>query len=660
MRVSSRCQCVRLPIHMVLKNLPSSHVGRHSRMVRYNTNLPPRQPASGMRLPPRRPTHAVPTPSPTVSATSAPSGATTFSEDKLQALEVLRGLLIKGSAQFEAMRAHELAAKQALQQGQEPPPPPVVERIVIVLTGAAGTGKTTLMKEVARVAHEMDYDVEYAAPTGKAASRLKEITGMPAQTLHRMIMEDATEEGICPSCGQLSEELGVSPFEMRARGQSRYLCPKCRATFSLNTPIRTELTFGTAERYKNNQTKTLLIVDESSMIGTEMYANILKELPTHWLILFVGDREQLEPVNDRWGADLANPTVNLTQVHRQVAGNPILDLATRIRTNQNRGNPWQLDGEYANDNRLRVFKGPMTNDMFVHAAKWLATMRKNRADATLITYTNRDRRKLNNLVRRERGLVDEAKRRGTVAVRGDRVVVLLNHYGEEDLMNGEVYIVNAAVNGPDVPARVKDEYGNEETVYFHTVWIQLYPKHHWYLVPDRAFDPSLDFSVRDFSDIFRMVVGKEMRMEKALEREMKRDVPRSEGEILGPKVAQLRNRIRQATIEDAQRAKEVEKITDPLIKANELAKINKTPQAIGDYLAEIEALPRDVPLCVDFGECLTCHKAQGSQWKNVGVVVPPIVLYSWNGSDEARSEAARRWLYTAVTRASENLRIWSE
>lgn len=58
---------------------------------------------------------------------------------------------------------------------------------VLIITGGPGTGKTTTINTILRILKKEDMDVVLAAPTGRAAKRMTEATGMEAQTIHRLL-----------------------------------------------------------------------------------------------------------------------------------------------------------------------------------------------------------------------------------------------------------------------------------------------------------------------------------------------------------------------------------------------------------------------------------------------------------------------------------------
>ena len=161
----------------------------------------------------------------------------------------------------------------------------LVEKCAII-TGGPGVGKTTLVNSLLKIIRAKKMAIALCAPTGRAAKRLTETTKMPAKTIHRLLDFD----------------------------------PK---------------TFG----FKHNQDNLLpidvLIMDESSMLDIVLFNNVLKALPTHAAVIFVGDIDQLPSVGA--GAVLFDliasesiRTVRLTEVFRQAASSKIILNAHRV------------------------------------------------------------------------------------------------------------------------------------------------------------------------------------------------------------------------------------------------------------------------------------------------------------------------------------------
>lgn len=154
-----------------------------------------------------------------------------------------------------------------------------------VLTGGPGTGKTTSMRALIRVLTLKKKKVMLAAPTGRAAKRLSETTGLEAKTLHRLLA----------------------------------LRPGGKAQYDAANPIPADV----------------IIVDEASMLDSLLMNTLLKGIPTGSHLLLVGDADQLPSVGA--GNVLADvlrsgtvPVVRLDQIFRQSEGSAIIENAHRI------------------------------------------------------------------------------------------------------------------------------------------------------------------------------------------------------------------------------------------------------------------------------------------------------------------------------------------
>ncbi len=164
-----------------------------------------------------------------------------------------------------------------------------VERGILILTGGPGTGKTTTLKGIITLLESYGERVLLAAPTGRAAKRISELTGREARTLHRLLEVQWTEED--------------------------------------------ELVFARGE--KNPLDADAVVVDEMSMVDTLLFENLLRAMPSGCRLIMVGDCDQLPAVGaGRVLGDLIDskqlPTVQLTQVFRQAMESHIVKNAHRI------------------------------------------------------------------------------------------------------------------------------------------------------------------------------------------------------------------------------------------------------------------------------------------------------------------------------------------
>ncbi len=162
----------------------------------------------------------------------------------------------------------------------------VLQSKLSIITGGPGVGKTTIVNSFIKIILAKRLSIALCAPTGRAAKRLTETTGLPAKTIHRLL-----------------------DFE-----------PK---TYS----------------FKHSQDNPLpidvLIIDESSMIDIVLFNHLLKAIPDHVAVIMVGDIDQLPSVGS--GAVLSDliksdviTTVRLTEIFRQAANSKIIVNAHRI------------------------------------------------------------------------------------------------------------------------------------------------------------------------------------------------------------------------------------------------------------------------------------------------------------------------------------------
>lgn len=206
------------------------------------------------------------------------------------------------------------------------------------LFGYAGTGKTTLARHLAE---GVGGDVLFAAYTGKAASVLRASGATNAQTLHSLIY--TPKERSRERYNELKQELEDVQFMIHEDRLESRNDPDFKPRQDLldrierlQGEIRAEEK--NAERpdfslnlESNLRDASLLVVDECSMVDEDMAMDILSfRVP----VLVLGDPAQLPPVKGTGYFTDATPDIMLTEIHRQARDNPIIDLATRVRSGQ--------------------------------------------------------------------------------------------------------------------------------------------------------------------------------------------------------------------------------------------------------------------------------------------------------------------------------------
>jgi len=174
-----------------------------------------------------------------------------------------------------------------------------LESKVMVITGGPGVGKTTLVNSVLMVLKAKKLRVALCAPTGRAAKRMAETTGMEAKTIHRLLKYN-------PGTGGFVHK-GDNPLEC-----------------------------------------DVLIVDESSMIDIVLASQLADAIPLHAAFIIVGDADQLPSVGPgRVLQDIIHsgkiPVAHLNEVFRQAATSRIITNAHKI--NQGQMPEFPADGE---------------------------------------------------------------------------------------------------------------------------------------------------------------------------------------------------------------------------------------------------------------------------------------------------------------------------
>lgn len=161
---------------------------------------------------------------------------------------------------------------------------------LLLITGGPGTGKTTILRGILELLGQNQLRCLLAAPTGRAAKRLTEVTGEDASTIHRLL-----EAGIDPATGKM----------FFARDAENPL--KCDA----------------------------VIVDEMSMVDVSLLYSLLQAIAAGKRLILVGDPDQLPPVGPGFpfGDMLRSgslPTVRLTEIFRQAQKSLIVMNAHRV------------------------------------------------------------------------------------------------------------------------------------------------------------------------------------------------------------------------------------------------------------------------------------------------------------------------------------------
>ncbi len=196
-------------------------------------------------------------------------------DDKIDAVEDLSGICLA--------KQQRTAVIEAMREG------------VLVITGGPGTGKTTIIHTIIQIFKSSGMEVVLAAPTGRAAKRMTETTGIEAKTIHRM--------------------LGVA-YADDDNGR---------------------------QKFDKNETETIeadvIIIDEVSMVDMQLFNNLLKAIEPGTRLILVGDANQLPSVAA--GNVLKDiikskkiKVVRLTEIFRQARESAIITNAHKINSGE--------------------------------------------------------------------------------------------------------------------------------------------------------------------------------------------------------------------------------------------------------------------------------------------------------------------------------------
>lgn len=192
---------------------------------------------------------------------------------------------------------------------------------ISIITGGPGTGKTYNIKKIIDEAEENGQNIYLAAPTGRAAKRITEVTGVEARTIHRLLEFRKTSE----------EVNGRNTFFM----------------VNENNPLDCDL----------------LIIDEMSMVDMKLMFNLMKAVKDKTRLVLVGDVDQLpsvgcgEVLKDMIESGLFN-VMKLTKIYRQDEDSEIIKNSHKV----NNGEIFEIDNAHEDFKFVRKFSGESIKD----------------------------------------------------------------------------------------------------------------------------------------------------------------------------------------------------------------------------------------------------------------------------------------------------------
>lgn len=465
------------------------------------------------------------------------------------------------------------------------------ERPVYLLRGYAGTGKTTLISTLVKTLPQIGISYQLLAPTGRAAKVMSNYTGKTASTLHRKLYR----------------------FQAVANGELRMT------------------------RAENKAKNTIFIVDECSMIsdqgdGYSWSRSLLDDLIEYVFsgncckLLLIGDAAQLPPVGLdispamdfgilRNSFSLTIATYEMKEVMRQTLDSGILHNATKIRNMMSTDYGLQTADFGYNQFELPLLDINKFNDiekidpMSFEELLWQSFGdKRNNNDAVVICRSNKRANMFNQAIR-SRVLQED----GELSA-GEKLMVVKNNY----FWSGQ----QSAVNNQQVETR-QLHYNNKQYVIdtSKTANSQINFIANGDMVEIMRINKIEEIYGFHFADVEIQLMDYEETP--SLSVKILLETLHSDSPALTPEESK---RLYQAVEEDYM---DVPRASDrrKLMKEN----------------------PYFNALQVKYGYALTCHKTQGGQWKNVFVEAPYLP------DEEILELSDLRWLYTALTRASEKV-----
>lgn len=322
--------------------------------------------------------------------------------------------LMLGTNQYQSLQVskaiHHFEKEQKTQLSNEQKDAiyELMQENILFLTGGPGTGKTFTVSAILNVYNKIfpTHKVSLAAPTGRAAKRLGEVTGQRnnVQTIHRL--------------------LGIGGFGSEA-----------------------------PQYHKDNLLDCdLIIVDEFSMVDIELAKYLFNAIKLGAKVLIVGDPDQLPSVNAgnvlKDCLDAGLPQVHLTQIFRQAQNSTIVKNAHKI----NKGE--MIDLENHSDSYFIECNDPKrTANLIAHSVKKLITQGYSLSDIMVLSPMKNGsagiyeiNSKIQNLVNPPDGNKREVNYKGIMYREGDKIMYLVNNK-DRDIFNGDIGIITKISKG---------------------------------------------------------------------------------------------------------------------------------------------------------------------------------------------------------------------
>ncbi len=275
---------------------------------------------------------------------------------------------------------------------------------VFILTGGPGVGKTTTVRALILFFQSQQCQVLLAAPTGRAAQRLSEISPIPAKTIHRMLEWSASENHFIKDA---------------------------------SNPLRADV----------------VVIDEASMLDIHLASQLLQAIPSTSRLILIGDVDQLPAVGPgNFLSDLLQskcvPCLQLTEIFRQAASSQIVQIAHAI----NKGQVPTFEDQAGTDCLFLPAHAPQDIMEMIRLLMG-KTLRERGFDPTrdvqILTPMNRGPLGSLALNQEMQALLNpkptdaregDVPRNGFVLRTGDKVIQTVNNY-EQNVFNGDIGFV---------------------------------------------------------------------------------------------------------------------------------------------------------------------------------------------------------------------------
>ncbi len=322
--------------------------------------------------------------------------------------DVIRQKATQWVEAYQQTNAVQVSARQSdaiLQAAQEK---------VFILTGGPGVGKTTTVRALILYFQSQQCQVLLAAPTGRAAQRLSEISPVPAKTIHRLLEWSAHENQFLKDA---------------------------------TNPLRADV----------------VVIDEASMLDIHLASQLLQAIPSTTRLILIGDVDQLPAVGPgNFLSDLLQskkvPCLQLTEIFRQAASSQIVQIAHAI----NRGQVPAFEPQSDSDCLFLPAHSPQ--DILEMIRLLMGKTLKERGfdpvrEVQILTPMNRGplgslalNQEMQTLLNPKPTSARESDipRNGFVLRQGDKVIQTVNNY-EQNVFNGDIgFVEHTRVEGGKV------------------------------------------------------------------------------------------------------------------------------------------------------------------------------------------------------------------